>query len=555
MILDETIPQPVTISKNLYPHQLHGIQMMETLEFKKNIITSSYHLQTKMGVFSDKVGYGKTLSMIGLIVRDKMEWDMKTEYIQEMVSGVFGNGVIMKKNLMRYQRINATLVVMSPSIMGQWREEVLTTNLRFLIVNKKKVLEDMKVEEYDIILCTPTFFNSLVEKYSRFAWKRFVYDEPTQTKIPSMKALVSGFMWFITSSPFDLLNKYHHNGNHFVAQIFYFMDINHLRNIIIKNDDAFVQQSYLMPEISYKYYDCYQPLLHLVRDLLTPHVIEMIAAGNIEKAVRMLGGNSTTNLYQFLIQERMDEISEAQLKIEKYTRLYDHIKREKWVQKLERIKAQTLELQQRFQDYLKNPCHICLGTPQKPLLTTCCQNIYCSQCVLQWLQTKKTCPLCRIQITSEMLVLIYPPSSLDAPTGEEDQMLIPIPNSPRLKPKNKTETILKILDTNPLGKFIIFSNYDETFQPIRNIFQEENIPFVEIRGNMAQREKQLDSFKSSQAIKVLFINSLQNGAGLNLQEATDIILYHKIVEDLQTQVVGRAFRIGRKKPLTVHFLV
>ena len=46
-----------------------------------------------------------------------------------------------------------------------------------------------------------------------------------------------------------------------------------------------------------------------------------------------------------------------------------------------------------------------------------------------------------------------------------------------------------------------------------------------------------------------------NGAGINLEMATDIILYHEMPLAIREQVIGRALRIGRKEDLTVHNLV
>ena len=45
------------------------------------------------------------------------------------------------------------------------------------------------------------------------------------------------------------------------------------------------------------------------------------------------------------------------------------------------------------------------------------------------------------------------------------------------------------------------------------------------------------------------------GAGINLQEATDIIMYHSISSEHRRQIIGRANRIGRTCELTVHNLV
>ena len=54
---------------------------------------------------------------------------------------------------------------------------------------------------------------------------------------------------------------------------------------------------------------------------------------------------------------------------------------------------------------------------------------------------------------------------------------------------------------------------------------------------------------------VLFLTSIHDSAGMNLQESTDVILYHPTSEDLETQIIGRAYRVGRNIPLHVHHLV
>jgi SNF2 family DNA or RNA helicase len=56
-------------------------------------------------------------------------------------------------------------------------------------------------------------------------------------------------------------------------------------------------------------------------------------------------------------------------------------------------------------------------------------------------------------------------------------------------------------------------------------------------------------------IKVLMLNASNYGSGLNLQMATDVILYHEMAKELETQVIGRAQRLGRNEPLVVHYLL
>jgi len=53
----------------------------------------------------------------------------------------------------------------------------------------------------------------------------------------------------------------------------------------------------------------------------------------------------------------------------------------------------------------------------------------------------------------------------------------------------------------------------------------------------------------------VILNSRFNGAGINLETASDIILYHEMPSAIREQVVGRALRIGREGDLIVHNLV
>ena len=52
------------------------------------------------------------------------------------------------------------------------------------------------------------------------------------------------------------------------------------------------------------------------------------------------------------------------------------------------------------------------------------------------------------------------------------------------------------------------------------------------------------------------MNSRNDGSGIDLPEATDVILYHKMSSPaIETQVLGRALRLGRTTSLNVHRLL
>jgi SNF2 family DNA or RNA helicase len=80
-----------------------------------------------------------------------------------------------------------------------------------------------------------------------------------------------------------------------------------------------------------------------------------------------------------------------------------------------------------------------------------------------------------------------------------------------------------------------------------------DISFIEVKGGVDERKKNIKSFKSGN-IQVIFLNSRFNGAGINLQESSDIIVYHRMDNSTLNQIIGRANRIGRIESLNVHHL-
>ena len=119
---------------------------------------------------------------------------------------------------------------------------------------------------------------------------------------------------------------------------------------------------------------------------------------------------------------------------------------------------------------------------------------------------------------------------------------------------SKPDTVLKIVKSDAEKQFIIFSNHDETFQTLQRIFKEHSIEIKQIKGRSSFRNDNLLKFRQGH-YKIIFLNSQYNGSGINLENATDIILYHEIDDDLTKQIIGRAQRIGRKRDLVVHTLV
>ena len=63
------VSQPENLRRTLFPHQISLIYKMEKLEVEKVVELGGIKKETIIGINSEMTGYGKTMSMIGLIVR------------------------------------------------------------------------------------------------------------------------------------------------------------------------------------------------------------------------------------------------------------------------------------------------------------------------------------------------------------------------------------------------------------------------------------------------------------------------------------------------------
>ena len=127
------------------------------------------------------------------------------------------------------------------------------------------------------------------------------------------------------------------------------------------------------------------------------------------------------------------------------------------------------------------------------------------------------------------------------------------------KPLTKLQRIECILKErnkqNPKSRFIIATQFASTvwYKKIQKILDDINIKWCKISGHMTTRNKNVKAFQNG-ITRVIFISNLDSTAGVNLQTATDVIIFNEMSESQREQVIGRANRIGRKEPVIVHTL-
>lgn len=548
------VKQPKGFRTKLYRHQLRSIYEMEQMEEKQEVANSHGDLfTTTLGVQADAAGYGKTSSMIGMIVRDRMMWDMDEPYKLTTMKTTAG-GLMSYVHTTEFTRLDTTLIMVSPSLISQWEEELSKTKLSVCTVLTNKHLDKYDVSEFDVVLVNLNMYNKLVAMYSEFAWKRFIYDEPGHARVPNMAHAISGFTWFVTATPNAIPSMHKGCSGSMMLDIVKpctrYGDPNfetYYGHIIVRNDLESIKQSFTMPQTTYVTHKCKQPMARVVNGFVRDEVITMIEAGNIEGAISALGGRSTDNIVDLVKANKEEELKEAEYKIAYHTHRNNAPLVREWTERKTRIENQIRELEERFDHALDETCPICMDTLDKPVLAPCCQNLFCGECIFQCLRHRSGCPMCRTIIDPRNLVSV-----------RDSETTLPISNSEEPRPSQpqeltKLDKTLQLIKDKPDGKFLVFSGYDETFKPISEALEMDDISFILIKGTAKTMERKLKEYKTGDA-RVIFLNSKVNSAGLNLQETTDIILYHHMEGNTQRQIIGRAERIGREVDLTVHTL-
>ena len=563
------IEQPENLSIKLFPHQLVSIYNMEELERVRKITNIDYQncsYLTDFGILGDIPGYGKSFSVVSLILRDKMSWDVSTSYEKIDINTV--NQCLKVVNKQSKKRVKANLLLSSPTLIEQWKEYfsfVKPGVLKIKEISVRKDLVNLNPNDWDVIIISSVRYNELVDLNPFIVWKRFIFDEAASVHINSMRNISAGFTWFVSATYRDLLNC-SGTSSHYMRSFFSNFNQRMLANFVIKNPVDFVKHSFKMPEVKEFNHVCLNPrILNVLSRYIDSETRLMIEAGDIKSAILRIGGETTldTNLFNIVSKRQKDKLLQANLSLTMWkNRQESHpCNPEKktpydnevvfWEKRISDIQNTINELENKYKTLLEDDCTICYSTLTDPILIPCCQNIFCGKCIMKWLDTNKSCPMCRSSVEIKSLVYIKKDKNNNEDEKEEKKDIL---KNPEKIPKQ--DKVLEILlnGLKDKRKFLIFSMYDESFHIIRRVLDIHNIDFVEISGSKASRDLKLKKFKENK-VSVVFLNSRFNGAGINLETATDIILYHEMPQTVRDQVIGRALRIGRENDLFIHNLV
>jgi hypothetical protein len=114
--------------------------------------------------------------------------------------------------------------------------------------------------------------------------------------------------------------------------------------------------------------------------------------------------------------------------------------------------------------------------------------------------------------------------------------------------------LIDMMKLDKTSKWLIFNDNGNVLVRYQELLMKRDIKAIMLDGgNQKLIEKSLKDYKEGN-VQVLLLNSMIEGAGMNLENTTHLLFMHKTEDKFIGQVMGRAQRYGRKEPLNVIIL-
>lgn len=587
--------QPPHIQLPLRVHQLAALHAMRKKEVELRQtgleINANQRLYSDYCILGDRVGVGKTLTVLGHISQCVREGLEESPPLQTLHPASGPHCFSLSTDPSPEYLFN-NLIVVPHTIYKQWQEAILThTNLVPLFL---KTLRDLdkdslltNLQHSDCALISNTLLHSLLQSLHareiQPVWRRIFYDEADTIKIKSTCPKPQARMtWFISATYTSLLfsNSYYHSyicrqmPEEFIQQLDtetkqYYTEFTQrhptvsffrtesypffsqrlegrhpLRgHLVIRNSPAFLDMSIQLPPLHRSIIYCETPNTYRILQHAIPSEAQSaLHAGDIQGALQILGCNQHTPLtlvdaataFKRKELERLQRLLEFKESSEYATPQAKEQAIASTREKIQRLQDQLQIIEQRLQEVSRESCTICFDSAANPCVTPCCSRTFCGGCILEWFTRATTCPMCRAAIHPNQLL------SLQTSTNAANLSIYH-------KPK-KMEALLQLLEENPAGKFLIFSRFENTFATIQNSLGDR-FPIGVLQGNKDVVGRMLQSFEKGD-LSALLVSSRNAAAGIHIPSATHIILLHRMNQEEEIQILGRAYRLGRTSPLT-----
>ena len=550
-MLNKKSPRSIQLKSDtlikLMPHQLASIYKMIEIENLRIYYFNNYKYNINYGFLSNDVGSGKSYIVLELCnynINDIIHLDNIHLNNRNVSIGY-------KTEIKNYNNLNINVILVPHTLFHQWKYYVnnYKSNALFIGTNKQLIEFNYHINDYydnincfclknlfndkidnelnnllhNIIIVKTTLFDKfqvMLNKYN-IGIDRLFIDEFFALRNIKLN-IRTNFTWIISSLS---NNNYYYqsiNDSLFINNFSYLPD-KIFNKIIVVSTQKFINMSFKLPKINFikSYYRVSS--FHNILNGMSVSITRALETDSFNDIKNLLNINQDNNLsiIQSIISKWENELNNYGT-----NSLPDISQRIKITQKIENFRNKIKEYE----------CVICYTTKEDCIITTCCNSISCSECIIRWIKENKyTCVMCRTSLEDTFNTYR---SIEKIPFGQLNAIV---------------DIITNIIINNNNCKIIICSNYEESHNKIINYCKDNKITFAVLSGNEFVIRNIINKFNNG-IVKIIFLTA-DNGVGTNLEQATDIILFDMIDKSKKDQLIGRCQRPGRNYNLNVHLLV
>ena len=536
--------QPKAIKLPLMEHQRYAVQYCLQMESPDAFTApgTDYIVYSNKALFCDPVGAGKSLVMLSLIseapiVRNKS------------FLGTYCAAPICVIQKQEEKEVTPFSVIVVPNtLFTQWKEYIVTqTILPFGFIKSKKDIDGFKYEGLTGVLINSTFYNeTITKKVLPERVSRVIFDEVHMMSIASSERIDASFCWFISASPCEI-DRFTTRKRGFIADGLRELLMTARKcGLIFRNKQSIIDLSITLPKPHVHVMKVKTSnILNVLSGIVSNSILESIAAGDIQQAMGALSLEVTDedNIIAVVNSHLQKELDSYEVELQaKMIRHYSSQRAKEEALKL--VEDKILEVKKKIQDvkdriFQDNIDPISYEEIQNPVITKCCQNKFDFASLTNWLLKVKTaCPLCRKAMNPKDLVAL----------GTKSVPMINLTSEVFNDKEEALEAIFSNMRTK--SKIIISSGPTGNFFKIMELANKFKMTVRQLNGNIQTKNKILEDFKTG-SLNILYLPAYESGSGLNLTEATDLVLYHKMSNGIEDQVIGRAQRLGRTTPLNI----
>lgn len=363
----------------------------------------------------------------------------------------------------------------------------------------------------------------------------------------------------------------------------------YMTDFVVQNYNENIEISFQLNDYLEYTLKCSLPaILEYLQNTVGVDIIDMINQGDNQGAIQKLGIREftsegiidhITSTYKEQLAKcdfQLQSLQNSEMNIvdrmmcinmgfspEQINTLFEQSNREEQIQTImERKKSINQTIQNIITRTTENPiCPISLDDIKIMTITPCCNNSADFDSLATCLVSTPNCPICRAPLDPSSLVVVN--ENIEMDVDKTDYTQISVENfikscHNKKKDENLKSLIQYIKQTTDKPKIIFgckinqnSSDDSETFSKVSHILSNEGFDVSTVYGDVDEIDDIIQKYKTTDTLNAILLNANNMISGMNLENTTHIILYHKMDQDTIRQIYGRAQRPGRTSTLNI----